>query len=276
MPSPVTIPDTELRILSSSAVGQEFSIFVALPHTYTQESKAYPVIYALDANLFFGILTDTVRHFALINLIPEVIIVGIGYPVRTFKETLGLRTRDLTPTEIGAAWYEEFKSHVSDPPQYVGSGGAANFLRFIHEELMPFIDTNYRTMTGDSTLMGDSFGGLFALYALFSHPDTFRRYIVGSPSVWWDNETILGLEKDFVALNGDVSAKVCLSVGGNETEAMIAGMYKVATMLRSREYQSLELKTRFFEGETHESVLPAFASWGLRAAFAQNDLPWKI
>ena len=51
---------------------------------------------------------------------------------------------------------------------------------------------------------------------------------------------------------------------------MLAGMYKVAHVLRSRKYKSMELTTRFFEGETHESVIPAFFSWGLRVAFAQK------
>ena len=118
--------------------------------------------------------------------------------------------------------------------------------------------------------MGTSLGGLFALYVLFSQPDTFRCYVVGSPAVWWDDEVILRLEKDFAVQHSDLSAKVCLAVGGNEPEYMIAGMYKVAHVLRSRTYKSMELTTRFFEGETHESVVPALFSWGLRVAFAQK------
>jgi hypothetical protein len=49
---------------------------------------------------------------------------------------------------------------------------------------------------------------------------------------------------------------------------MIADMYKMADALRSSELKSLELKTRFFDGETHTSGYPAFVSWGLRAAWA--------
>jgi predicted alpha/beta superfamily hydrolase len=198
MPSPVTIPDTERRMLSSSVVDQEFSIYVALPYSYTKESKAYPVVYVLDANGMFGMVTETVRLLAYEGL-PDDIIVGIGYPVGTYTATLGLRTRDMTPTEVDAAWYDEFISHFSEQPAYAGAGGAAHFLRIIREELMPLVNTNYRTMPEDSMLMGDSFGGLFSLYALFSQPDTFQRYVIGSPSVWWDNEVILRFEKDFAA-----------------------------------------------------------------------------
>lgn len=269
LPSLVTIPDTELRMLSSSIVGQEFSICVALPYDYSKDNKAYPVIYALDGNANFGMITETVRWLTFFNDIPEVIVVGIGYLVRSFKDAQGLRTRDLTPTETD--WYETWwKPRLSDAPADAGSGGAANFLRFIREELIPFIDTTYRTLPGNNTLMGFSLGGLFALYTLFNQPDTFIRYVIGSPAVWWDDEVILGLEKGFAAHNSDLPAKVFLSVAGNEEAAMIANMYQVADVLRSREYKSLEITTHFFEGETHMSNTPAFVSWGLRAAFAQK------
>jgi predicted alpha/beta superfamily hydrolase len=270
LPSLVTIPDTELRMLSSPIVGQEFSICVALPHTYSKDSSnAYPVIYVPDANASFGIVTETVRWLTFFNDIPEVIVVGIGYPVRSFKEAQGLRTRDLTPTETD--WYETWwKPRLSDAPADAGSGGAANFLRFSREELIPFVDTNYRTLPGDNTLMGFSLGGLFALYTLFIQPDTFRSYVVGSPSVWWDDEMILSLEKDFAAQHSDLPAKVFLSVAGNEEAAMIANMYQVTDVLRSRQYKSIEIVTHFFEGETHMSNTAAFVSWGLRAAFTQK------
>jgi len=269
VPSLVAIPDTELRMLSSPIVGQEFSICIALPQTYSKDSQAYPAIYVLDANASFGIVTETVRWLTFFNDIPEVIVVGIGYPVRSFKDAQGLRTRDLTPTETD--WYETWwKPRLADAPPYVGSGGAPHFLRLIREELIPFIDTNYRTLPGDNTLMGFSLGGLFALYTLFNQPDTFRSYVVGSPSVWWDDEIILSLEKDFAAQHSDLPAKVFLSVAGNEDAVMIANMYQVADVLRSREYKSMEITTRFFEGETHMSNTPAFVSWGLRAAFAQK------
>ncbi len=261
-----TIPDTELRMLASSNVSQEFSIFVALPHTYAQDDRAYPVVYMLDANMAFGIATETVRMLSFRNDIPEVIIVGIGYPVRTFKDTVGFRTRDLTPTETD--WYENSLKPVRpDAPEYAGSGRAADFLQFMREELMPLINADYRTVPQDNALVGFSLGGLFGLYVLFSQPDTFRHYVVGSPSVWWDNGMILSLEKEFAAKNNDLVAKVFMSIGGSEAPNMISDMYKMVDVLRNRKYRNLELTTHFFEGETHMSNPPAFISRGLRAAF---------
>jgi predicted alpha/beta superfamily hydrolase len=60
---PVSISDTELHVISSANVKQEFNIFVALPHSYMNSEQAYPVVYMLDGNFMFGIATETVRFF---------------------------------------------------------------------------------------------------------------------------------------------------------------------------------------------------------------------
>lgn len=267
----VTIPDTEQWTLSSSNINQEFSIFVALPYTYGKDNQTYPVMYVLDANSVFGIVTGTVRLLDFFNELREVIIVGIGYPdVSTFKATMGFRTRDLTPTEN--SWYEtKYKASVPDAPEHAGEGKAAQFLQFMSKELMPFINTNYRTLPEDNALVGFSFGGLFALYTLFNQPGIFKCYLVGSPSIWWDNEMILKLENDFAAKNSDLTAWLFMSVGGEEPDFMIADMYKMANVLRGRKYKGLEMTTHFFEGDGHMSVFPSFISRGLRAAFARKE-----
>ena len=123
-PLQVTIPGTELLSLSSSITGQEYRIFVALPNSTFLDSYAenpnlrYPVLYVLDANALFGMVTETVRIFSLLEIIDEIIVVGIGYPVDSFVATAGFRSRDMTP-----------------------KSGAPKFLQFIREELIPMIDT---------------------------------------------------------------------------------------------------------------------------------------
>lgn len=260
----VTIPDTEIHLIYSSNVNQEFSIFVALPHTYTKLDKAYPTLYVLDANGVFGTVTETVRMLTALNEIPEIIIIGIGYPVNSLTKTFAFRTRDYTPTRVDE-WYKEIP--LPNKPNYCGSGGAPQFLRFIREELMPFISTTYRTISQDDAILGFSFGGLFALYTLFDKPSTFQRYIIGSPTVWWDESVILSHEQNFAANNTDLSAKFFMSVGANENERMVTGMQTLAKAMQDRRYKNLEMKTHIFEGETHTSVAPATISRGLRAVF---------
>lgn len=262
-----TIPDTEVFSLLSSNIPQEFRIFVALPQTYANSGKAYPVLYLLDPNAVFGTVTETVRALATLREIPEIIIVGIGYPIESFAGAAALRTRDYTITTVETWYTENVKTVLPNAPEYVGSGGATNFWQFVCQELMPSIDTTYRTIPEDSTICGFSFGGLFALYVLFQQPHTFQRYIIGSPTVWWDNSAILKVERDFAANNTDLSGKVFMSVGGCESERMVTGMQEMAGIMQNRQYKNLELITHIFEGETHISVTPATISRGLKTVF---------
>lgn len=269
----VTIPDTEIHLVFKSNVNQEFRIFVALPHTYASLDKAYPTLYVLDANAFFGTVTETVRSLATFNEIPEILIIGIGYSVNTVTETIGFRTRDYTPTRVDE-WYKEVP--LPNKPEYCGSGGGSDFLRFIRFELIPFINTTYRTIPKNDAIFGFSFGGLFALSVLFDQPDTFSHYIIGSPTVWWDDAVILKREKNFAANNTDLSAKVFISVGSGESERMVTGMQTLAKTLQDRRYKNLEIATHIFEGETHVSVPPATISRGLRTVLASMLSPERV
>ena len=253
----VTIPNTEVRTLLSSNAGQEYKIFVALPHRYADAAETYPVLYVLDANWAFGLMTETIRLLQIRAELPEMITAGIAYPVNDVEEIMKLRSRDYTPA-------------LEKRPEAVeseGTGGAGKYLRFIRQELMPFIQSNYRVKPGDKTLAGSSFGGLFALCTLFHHPDTFNRYIIGSPSISWDEGVTFAYESNFAASNTGLSARIFMSVGSLETEDTIASMHRLAGTLQDRGYAGLELETCIFEDETHVSVAPAAMSRGLRVVF---------
>lgn len=266
----VTLPTTEQETLISADGGREYRLFISLPHSYYTSERTYPVIYMLDGNSLFPISTEIVRLLHFDNEIREVIIVGIGYPdADTFKATMPIRTRDFTPSVSN--WYEtRYRADAPDAPASLGEGEAATFLRFLNETLAAFIGKQYRIDPVDTTLVGFSFGGLFALYNLFTQPHAFRQYFICSPSIWWDNAMIFECEKTYAAQHSDLSARIFLSVGGAEPATMVAGMYRMVQTLRDRDYKSLELITHFFEGETHMSVVPAFLSRCIRTAFANT------
>jgi predicted alpha/beta superfamily hydrolase len=262
----VTIPNSEVRILPSSHVHQDFQILVALPHGYADTGRAFPVLYLLDANLNFGTVTETVRLLSVFQQLPEMIVAGIGYPVDGIFETSRFRTRDLTPTEV-EGWDERARD-LPAVPEAAGSGGAPAFLRFLREELVPFINASYRADGGDQALFGHSFGGLFALFVLFHEPGTLNRYIISSPAIWWDEGVIFSHEATCAATNSDLPARVFMSAGSLEG-APDAGslMMRLANTLQGRNYAGLELTTHVFEEETHLSVVPATISRGLRVVF---------
>jgi predicted alpha/beta superfamily hydrolase len=246
---PVTISNSESRILSSSIVEQDNHIHVSFPLGYAKSDASYPVVYVLDGDFFFELVTGTIR-FLKGQRIPESLIVGICYGTQLEDEG-NQRTRDYTPS------VEE---------EYPGSGGAANFLRFMREELIPFIDSNYRTDSSDRTIVGGSFSGLFTLYALLHSPETFQRYVALSPSLRWSKRLMFDCEKEFAARRSTLPAKLFLSVGELESlERMLAPVKDFASILERRNYQGLDVTLNIIEGETHLSAQVNALLKGMRA-----------
>lgn len=270
----VTIGNTEVRSLTSSIVNQEYQLSVAFPHDYATSDKTYPLVVVLDANGFFGMVTETVRAMQIAKELPDILIVGIGYPnLADIREVMDIRIRDLTPT-ADEAWVggflEQMSAFIDVPYTNHGSGGADKFLAFIREELMPFLETTYRVDSADKTLLGDSLSGLFALYTLFHQPDSFDRYIIGSPSVFWDNKIVNIYEAEYAAAQTSLPAKVFMSTGSLEGDEPIADILALAETMQSRDYKGLDLTTHVFEDETHVSVAPATFSRGLRIVFSKE------
>jgi predicted alpha/beta superfamily hydrolase len=251
-----SLSNTECFTLTSSCASEEYCIFVGLPPGYALSNKTYPALYILDGNLEFPLVKSVCEVLWLGGEIPEAVLVGIGYPVTDLNETVPLRTRDLTPTVKGP-----------------GTGGAEKFLRFIQRELIPLVDLNYRADPNLRALFGDSRGGLFALYALFTAPGLFHRFLIVSPSIWWDQEAIYEYEERFAAQHSDLPARIFLSAGSRENEQMIANVLKLTSLLCARNYPNLTLDVNILEGETHYSVIPAAASRGLRSTLGAISRP---
>jgi predicted alpha/beta superfamily hydrolase len=274
---PATIPNTEVRSLASAVVDQGYRISIALPFDYQTTADRYPVLYLPDANAFFGSVVETVRMLQIFRKMPQLVIVGIGYPVNDFRGTQGLRVRDLTPTKDDA-WLEAIVKSPGSDFAAAGTGSADHFLTFIRQELKPFIAANYRINPDDSTIFGYSFGGLFALYTLLHDPDTFQRYMICSPSIWWNPETVFAFEEKFASEHTDLPAKVFLSAGTieetmtvpvrEEQAKFVTHMQKMAAKLQNRSYSGLKLTQHVFEGESHASGPPAALSWGLRVVYS--------
>jgi len=251
-----TIPMTEVTMLHSSMVGRDYRINVALPLNYSKNtSKTYPVVYLLDGDLLFGALTGPTRLLQAVNELPELIIVGIGYgmPWDDTGEVKRLRELDYTPN--------------ASP-----DGGAEQFLKFIQDDLIPYIDANYRTDPMDRTIGGVSYGGLFPLYVLFSAPETFNRYIAVSPALWWGDRMIFACEQEYADEHSDLPVILFLAVGGLEekqypTSGMVSNLVEFHRRLEDRNYSGLEMEMMIFEGETHHSVFPGAFSRGLRSVF---------
>lgn len=272
-----TIPATEARTLQSALTGQDYLISVALPFHYEEHpDKAYPVIYVLDANLFFGMVVDMVRamnvRVSFCNELPDAIIVGIGYPAggslaERHAQVMHWRMRDFLPLADEEA--EKFMQATFPVSTRVASGGAPPFLQFIHQELMPLIESHYRVDSANRTLLGHSWGGSLALYALFQQPHLFQRYVVVSPDLPHGQGLILEAEQKYAEQHRQLPVRLYLAYGEPEvTDYERPYLERFVTALKSRAYADFALTYELIPKLTHCAVVaPAYVA-GLVTVFA--------
>jgi predicted alpha/beta superfamily hydrolase len=274
------LADTEVHRLRPAELDGERTIFVG--RCGLDPAVPASVLYLADANGFFGGTVDLVRSLQLARHLPPILVVGIGYPVGVLAETRDRRTRDLTPTAD-----EGFAALFPDQAEM---GGAGATLDFIRRELMPWVHDRYEVDPADATFFGHSFGGLFGLSVLFDEPGTFRRYIIGSPSLWWDRRTTLASEGRYAEGHDDLPATVFFGIGADETQDgrereavnlpederraatawyidMVDDMNRLVDQLAGRGYPSLRWQREVFPGEFHVTVPLLTLSRGLRFVY---------
>lgn len=230
---PIVIGET--LSLHSAILNEDRQLNVYLPEGYVQGGQ-YPVIYLLDGSMDedFLHISGLVQFasFEWINKIPKSIVIGI---------TNVDRRRDFTfPTQD-----EEDKKAVPT------GGGSAKFIAFVEREVIPLVDKTYR-VNGQRTLIGQSLGGLLATEILFKKPQLFDNYIIVSPSLWWNKESLLAetpVQKE---------RNVYIAVG-KEGDVMEGDAKKLSEKLKSIHKVQLEMYTQYNHGDLlHFAVYDAF------------------
>lgn len=225
----------EVRKIQSEILNEERTLNIYLPNGFDKE-KTYPVIYLLDgsANEDMLHIAGLVQFFNMMYEMPEFIVVGIGNTDRK---------RDFTfPTDL-----EDLKK------KYPTTGHSAAFIEFIKNELQPYIESVYKT-NSTKYLIGQSLGGLLATEILLKNPELFTHYFITSPSLWWDNESLL---KDASGLLNENHSKVefvYIAVGNKEDKLMIKEAKEISEILKKLKFKPK--KTTYKEiPETHATIL---------------------
>lgn len=202
----------ETQQLSSSILNETRTLNVYLPDGYASAAGTrYPVIYLLDgsANEDFIHIAGIVQFLTMIKQLPPSILVGIANVDRK---------RDFTfPTTV-----------KKDKEDFPTTGGSEKFIRFLDKELKPYVQQHFRT-NDTSTLIGQSLGGLLASEIVLKHPGMFSNYVIVSPSLWWDKESLL---KQGGKLPG-AQARVFVTVG-KEGKMMEAPAQQLGGILKAR------------------------------------------
>lgn len=150
-------------------------------------------------------------------------------------------------------------------------GGAGGFLHFLVDVVRPTLASRYR-MSDDNTLFGDFGGGTFCTFAIFAHPRAFKRYICGSPALFWDNFAAFRIEEQYARTHKDLPADVFFGLGENEIlgdgpAGIFSSTARMAEILNARRYPSLKLHIHVLPGEEHSPVVPTTLSWALRSGW---------
>lgn len=227
---------TEARTLYSTIRGREYHLSVALPESYKTSTQAYPVIYVLDADFNFGVAAGLTPFSNWFRKVPELIIVGIGYDIKDSEEFVTLRDLDFD---------------VPGMPGASSGAGANHFLDAMTQEIIPFINANYRTNPADRCLEGYSSSGIFVLYALFQQPDAFQRYISGSAILKATYDYWIQHDAQLAARDASNPIQLYLSVG--ESEDDLPNFHKFVTFFEQGNFPGLTVSSEIYAGEGHGS-----------------------
>jgi len=234
----------EYKSIQSNILNEERKLIIHLPANYPSSEEKFPVLYLLEGDWTFLIATALAHVLSEDNRVPKMIIIGI---LNTD------RLRDFLPT------------HVDQVPS---SGGSDNFIRFMNEELIPFIDKKYRTKPS-RILFGASNSGLYVIYHLLKSPNSFDNYIAASPTVRHDDFFINKLTKDTFP-NQEFDRKyLYITYGEQEGDWMISPIQDYEKILKTKVSNEMIWKVQAFENEGH--VPPTSLYEGLKFIYKSKQ-----
>jgi predicted alpha/beta superfamily hydrolase len=259
----VNIPRTRQFVLKDG--DRDYQVMIKLPKKYQQNSShQYPVIYMTDSMYSLQVVSGATRFPMNSNMMQQAILVAIGYQ-RPSKGSAS-RIRDYTPSH-DASWK-------------LPTGEAKRHVAFISQVVMPFVEKNYRVDSQQNTFVGNSLGGLMGAYILLEQPKLFNYYVLGSPSLWFDNKQLLQQFAQRFSQTPAISAKVFIGIGelekppysdnGHQMVADAQALFKRLQSHPSAQSGDLALKLLVIPEADHSMAFPTTAIHGLTWLFKRN------
>ncbi|KFE97826.1 esterase [Chryseobacterium formosense] len=246
---PLTIG--EIRTIKSKILNEERRLNIYLPQNF-DKTKTYPIIYLLDGSMNedFIHVTGLVQFFNQMYSMPETIVVGIANIDRK---------RDFT-------FHTDLKDLQKDYPT---TGHSDKFINFLEKELKPYIESQFKTT--DTYLFGQSLGGLLATEILLKKPEMFNNYFIISPSLWWDDESLLKQANQLLTKIPDTKKFIYVSVGKGEHPVMVKDAENLFDILKKSNKKNWTVEYKMMETDNHATILHRSLYEGLVKLFPYQE-----
>jgi len=259
----VALDNTYTIPLDSQITPAKYQITIALPANYNEsesQDEHYPVVYLLDSEYAFAIANSLMQFLGGRKVWDNTIIVGVGYQDNP-ENYWPNRNRDYTPV-----------ARILAP----GYGEADAFLRSLKEEIFPLVESTLR-VEPQRTLVGYSYGGLFATYTALVAPEVFSNYVMISPSLWFGDYFIFDLLQDITLCDHD-DIRLVMSIGSEEdlgNYEMVSDLNAFINILRNICMDNIDITELFLVNQTHMTVYPEAYTRSMKELFGL-ELPDEL
>lgn len=219
---------TKTFSIQSIANGATYTINVGLPENYFQSNQKYATLYVLDGEEDFEFVANQCQAISSNHQTQNVVVVSIGYGRD--------RSLDYTPTKVSAS-----------------TGGGAEFLGFIKTQLIPTLEREFRvdTTRHSRVILGHSYGGLFGACVFTVDNQLFGNYLLLSPSIWFDNEVALLLEKAYRTHNKNIPQLVFMGIGELENAGRMQAPFEAFYQTLRDNYANVKLSKNHVKNLDH-------------------------
>lgn len=228
----------ELTIINDSifskVLNEQRRIKICLPEEYKQGSDTkYDAVYLVDGETHFDDFLFIYKFARHEQFLPPLILIALP---NTYTSEGNMRDRDFLPEKT---------------TENIKGGGADNFISFLKNELIPYINKKLPA-SGDNSLYGHSLGGLFTMYVLLKEPGLFMNYYCSDPAFPWNNRHIISMATE--TFKNTVQLNKTLWINGVEETFRNVGIGRMDSVLKDLAPEGLRWKISVYPDETHMSV----------------------
>jgi predicted alpha/beta superfamily hydrolase len=245
--------DSRHHTFDSQTLDKNFHIVVGLPVDYSESGNTeYPTVYVLDGGVHYATLRGYHRYLRNGEEVPEIILVAISYGTNDWQNG-NSRSEDYTaPSDESEYW-----------------GGAGDFQDFLGSELIPFIESAYRSKSDRRVIFGQSIAGQFVLYTAQTRPTLFWGHIASNPALHRNLPLFLQMHPATPA--DGIESRLYVASGSDDDPRFREPALQWMNHWTNTQERPWNLRAETLDGHNHFSAPPASFRQGMKWLFSGSD-----